>query len=281
LNNPKVKQIMDRVKSFPGMPATAAKILPLLRDPEAGAARVEAIIQVDPGLTANLLKLANSAYFGLPSQVGSVRQAILFIGWKRLSQLVLTMCMSGLMKAPVPGYNLPRGNLWRHSVAVSTAADVLVRSLALDDADEVFTAALLHDIGKLVLGAYVQEDLDRIEQMVEKGLTFEVAEYIVLGTTHAEIGARILQRWSLPQRLVNAVSLHHDPENCRKPCVLSDVVHVADIMVRTIGYGTSRNGNASEPAFDAVERLELATGRIQELAAQTLQEVTRLSEMMN
>lgn len=281
MDNPKVKQIMAQVKSFPGMPATAAKILPLLRDPGAGAARVEEIIQVDPGLTASILKLANSAYFGLPSQVGSVRQAVLLIGWKRLSQLVLTMCMSGLMKAPVPGYDLPRGELWRHAVAVSTGATVLVRSLALEDADEVFTAALLHDIGKLVLGAYVQEELERIEQMVDKGITFEVAEYIVLGTTHAEIGARILKRWSLPQGLVDAVRLHHDPESCRKPCVLSDVVHVADIMVRAIGYGKSRNGNGSEPAFDAVERLGLAGGRIQELSQQTLQEVTRLTEMVD
>jgi putative nucleotidyltransferase with HDIG domain len=276
----KIKHIMAEVKSFPGMPATAAKLMPLLQDPDASPARIEEIMKYDPGLTANILKLTNSAYFGLPSQVSSVRQAILLLGWRRLLQLVMTMCMSALMKKPVPGYDLPRGELWRHSVAVSVAAETVVGALSLPEADEVFTAALLHDIGKLVLGVYVNRDLDQIEQIVEKGISFDVAEYIVLGTNHAEIGARILQHWSLPLELVNAVNWHHDPESCRHSCVLSDVVHVADIIGRMIGYGKGRNGQQIEPAAEVAERLGLTAGRMEKLAEQTLQKVARLSDLL-
>ncbi len=276
----KIKHIMAEVKSFPGMPATAAKLMPLLNDPDSGSARIEEIMKYDPGLTANILKLTNSAYFGLPSQVSSVRQAVMLLGWKRLLQLVMTMCMSALMKKPVPGYDLPRGELWRHSVAVSVAADTVVKALSLAEADEVFTAALLHDIGKLVLGAYVNQDLGRIEQIVDKGISFDVAEYIVLGTHHAEIGARILQHWSLPQELVNAVSWHHNPESCRNGCVLSDVVHVANIIGRMIGYGKGRNGQPVEPAAEVVERLGLTADRMEKLAEQTLREVARLSDVL-
>lgn len=277
----KVKRIMAQVKSFPGMPATAARLMPLLQNPESSADEIEDILKYDPGLTANILKLTNSAYFGIPSRVSSVRQAIMLLGWKRLLQLVMTMCMSALMKKPVPGYDLPRGALWRHSVAVSVAADLLVKSLSISDADEVFTAALLHDIGKLVLGDYVQEDLEKIEGMVTKGISFEVAEFVVLGTNHATIGARILQNWSLPQELVNAVSWHHDPENCDHYCMLSDVVHIANIVGRRVGFGKGRDGQALEPSLEVAERLGVNQGHIDALAEQTLQEVGKLTDILN
>ena len=276
----KVRHIMAQVRSFPGMPATAAKLMPLLQNPYSRASQIEDILKYDPGLTANILKLTNSAYFGLPSQVSSVRQAIKLLGWKRLLQLVMTMCMSVLMKKPLPGYGLARGELWRHSVAVSVAADVLVKSLSIPDADEVFTAALLHDIGKLVLSEHVQEEMGNIEQMVGKGISFEVAEFVVLGTNHAQIGARILQNWSLPKELVNAVSWHHDPDQCDRYCMLSDVVHVANILGWMIGYGQGHKGQPVEPAFKVIERLGIHDGQMEKLAEKTLQEVTRLSEIL-
>ena len=271
---------MAQVRSFPGMPATAARLMSLLQNPDASEAQIEDVLKYDPGLTANILKLTNSAYFGLPSRVSSVRQAIMLLGWKRLLQLVMTMCMSALMKKPLPGYGLARGELWRHSVAVSVAADVLVKSLSISDADEVFTAALLHDIGKLVLSEYVQEDMGNIEQLVGKGISFEVAEFLVLGTNHAHVGARILQNWSLPKELVNAVSWHHDPDQCDHYCQLSDVVHVANILGWMIGYGQGRNGQPVEPAFEVIERLGIRDGQMGKLAEETLQEVTRLSEIL-
>ena len=281
MDEEKLSHIMTQVKSFPGMPATAARLMPLLQNPDASASKIEDILKYDPGLTANILKLTNSAYFGLPSRVSSVRQAIMLLGWKRLLQLVMTMCMSALMKKPVPGYDLPRGELWRHSVAVSVAADLLVKSLSISDADEVFTAALLHDIGKLVLGDYVQEDLEKIEGMVTKGISFEVAEFVVLGTNHATIGARILQNWSLPQELVNAVSWHHDPENCNHYCMLSDVVHIANIVGRRVGFGKGRDRQALEPSLEVAERLGVNQGHIDALAEQTLQEVGKLTDILN
>ena len=151
VNEDKIKQIMAQVKSFPGMPTTAAKLLKMLKDSESTAAQIEDVLRYDAGLTANILKLTNSAYFGIPSKVSSVRQAIMMLGWKRVMQLVMTMCMSTVMKKPIPGYDLPQGELWRHSIAVSIAAENIVKALKIPDADEVFTAALLHDVGKLVL----------------------------------------------------------------------------------------------------------------------------------
>ncbi|MEE4262044.1 MAG: HDOD domain-containing protein [Desulfobacteraceae bacterium] len=274
----KIKQIMAQVKSFPGMPATAAKLITMLKNSESTADQIEEVLRYDAGLTANILKLTNSAYFGIPSKVSSVRQAILMLGWKRVIQLVMTMCMSTVMKKPVPGYDLPQGALWQHSVAVSVAAEAVVKALKIPEAEEVFTAALLHDIGKLVLGGFVKNDLDQIKSMVSKGIAFEVAEYMVIGTDHAEIGARILEKWAFPEGLVNAVNWHHDPETCKNHCTLSDIVHIANTVGLRIGFGREIEGLRIEPSVAVTDRLGLEPVDLEVLAEQTLEGVNKLSD---
>lgn len=273
----KLKRIMTQVRSFPGMPATAAKLLPLLKDQDTGAGEIEDILRYDPGLTANILKLTNSAYFGIPSRVSSVRQAVMLLGWKRLIQLVMTMCMSALMNKPIPGYDLPRGELWRHSITVSIAAEILVKFLKIAEAEEVFTAALLHDVGKLILGGYVQEDLQTIDDMVNKGISFEVAEYIVLGTDHAQVGGRILKNWAFPADLVNAVHWHHNPESCETQCVLSDIVHMANSLGLMTDRGNNGNGDRIEPDPEVTSRLGLKPSHLERLAEQTRNDYKKIA----
>jgi putative nucleotidyltransferase with HDIG domain len=267
------------VEAFPGMPATAAKLLPLLEKPDSTAADIEGILKYDPGLTGNILKLTNSAYFGIPTRISSIKQAIVLLGWKRLLQVVMTICMSPLMKKTVPGYDLPGGELWRHSVAVSVAAEILVKAMKIRDADEVFTAALLHDVGKLVLGSFVKKDLEQIETMVTKGITFDVAESMVLGTNHAEVGGQILHKWSFPTDLVNAVQWHHDPESCENGCVLSDIVHVANTLGLMTGFGKVEEGPKIEPSGPVADRLGLKPKHIEAMAQQTSEGIKKLSEI--
>jgi len=269
--------LVGRIRSLPAMPATAARLLPLLSDPAADTRRIEEILRYDPGLTADLLKLTNSAYFGLPARVGSVRQAVLLLGWKRLLRLVMTLSVSGLMREPLAGYDLPRGGLWRHSVAVSVAADRLIAHLDIPGGDAVFTAALLHDVGKLVLGRFVREELGRIEALVAKGLSFDVAETVVLGVNHAAVGGKVLEAWSLPPDLVRAVRLHHEPESCEGSCLVSDIVHVANAVGGRL-EAEARGAAPPEASAEALERLGLDPAGLEEVARQTRGELERLAE---
>ncbi len=280
MNPQKLKQIMAKVKAFPAMPATATKLLALLDDPEVSFSQIEEIIRYDPGLTANILKLTNSAYFGIPLKVSSVRQAMTLLGWKRLVQLVMTLCMSTLMNKPVPGYDLPQGELWRHSIAVSIAAENIVKMLGLPDVDEVFTAALLHDVGKLILGGFVKKDLEFIEDMVAKGFSFDVAEHIILGTDHAEVGSHILKQWSFPDELINAVGWHHNPESCENYCMLSDIVHIANNLGQMIGAGRGREEFRSELSLKVIENLGLKPVDLEDIADQTLAGVNKLADVL-
>lgn len=276
MTNRKIYRIALEVEAFPGMPTTAAKLVPLLEDADSTASEIESILKYDPGLTANILKLTNSAYFGIPTRISSVKQAIILLGWRRLVQVVMTICMSPLMNKTIPGYDLPKGALWQHSIAVSVAAEILVKELKIPDADEVFTAALLHDVGKLILGGFVKDDLKHIEDMVKKGITFDVAESMVLGTNHAEIGGQILDKWSFPSELVSAVQWHHDPESCEDNCNLSDIVHVANTMGLMTGLGKIDQDLALEYFSPVADRLGLAPENLEEMAQQTLVRVKSL-----
>jgi HD-like signal output (HDOD) protein len=158
MDDTKLNQILSKVKSIPTMPEAGTKMLSLLEEPDTEISEIEESLRYDPGLTANILKLANSAYFGIPSKIGSLRQAVVVLGFKRLVQLVFASCVSAVMDKSVPGYDLPPGDLWRHSIAVSIAAEALVKDKKKGVSRDVFTPALLHDVGKLVLGTFVKDD---------------------------------------------------------------------------------------------------------------------------
>ena len=274
-------KIASAIKSFPGMPGTAVKLLALIDDPAMRVSQIEEILRHDPGLTANVLRLANSAYFGIPSKIGSIRQAVILLGLKRLIQMVIAACVSAIMDKSVPGYDLPPGELWRHSIAASVAAEGLVKVLKVEAAEEIFTAALLHDVGKLVLGDFVKDEFKQIETAVAQGISFEMAEKIVLGTNHADVGARILTKWLLPSEIVNAVQLHHAPEESEQPGSMLDIVHVANFISMMIGIGIGKDGLQHQPSVEVTERLGIESEHLEIVASQTMQWVKEFSEVLN
>lgn len=274
-----IKNIATLIKSFPSMPGAAVKLLALMDTPEMTVSNIEEVLRFDAGLTANVLKLANSAYFGVPSKVGSVRQAVILLGLKRLIQMVIASCVSAIMEKPIPGYDLPVGELWRHSIAVSVAAEGLAGELAIKAAEEIFTAALLHDVGKLVLGDFVEDDFKKIETALSRGTSFETAESMVLGLNHADVGAQILTQWSLPVEIVNAVRWHHTPESAERTDTMLDIVHVANVLCLMVGIGVRCDGLRCEPSSEVTARLGLETHHMDKVASQTLQWVGELSQV--
>lgn len=274
-----MKEIIRDVKSFPSMSGKAVEVLKLVDDPNSTAAKIEELLRYDPAITANVLKLTNSAYFGLPAKIGSVRQAIVLLGWKRLGKLVMTSCVNAILDKPVLGYDLPSGELWRHSIAVSVAAELLAKELGIAANDEIYTAALLHDLGKLVLGNYVKEDLQAIETAAGQGIPFQMAEREVLGTDHAEVGGRLLESWSFPDSLVQSVRWHHEPDGAKTPSAIIDLVHVANVLCLMIGIGVGREGLRYEPSPNATKRLGIKTRQLELVASQTLQWSNELSDL--
>ena len=248
-------KIMLKVSSFPSMPQAGVKLMALLRRKDVSTAELEKIMRYDPGLTANVLKLANTSYFGIPSKVGSLKHAIVLLGIRRFSKIVFTVCMSSTMDKAVEGYDIPPRELWHHSIAVSITAEALAKLVKLNDANDVFTPALLHDMGKLVLGIFVKEEFQTIESIAAKGISLVMAENMVLGTDHAEIGAQILTNWSFPMDIVNAVRWHHNPERLKNSNMQTEIVYLSNLLCQSYGDGDSTGGQDLTPSSVVLKRL--------------------------
>ncbi len=272
-------KIMDKVDAFPSIPGSAVRLLELVDQADAPIDEIEEVLRLDPGLTANVLKLTNSAFFGLPAKVGSVKRAVMLLGLNKLKQLIMASCVNAVMDKDIPGYDLPAGELWRHSIAVSVAAEGLVRELNLDSGDDIFTAALLHDVGKLVLGQFIDEDYAALAAAAGNSVSLEIAEKEVLGTDHAEVGARILEHWALPDALVHAVRWHHNPENAEEVHPSTDIVHVANMLCLMLGIGVGREGLQYQPSPVVTRRLGLKPFHLEKLASQTIQTMGDLADV--
>ncbi|MGB5745584.1 MAG: HDOD domain-containing protein [Desulfobacterales bacterium] len=250
-------EIMMKVSSFPSMPRAGIKLRALLAKEEVSTDEIEGVLRHDPGLATNVLRLANSAFFGLPQKVGSLKHAVTLLGLKRFSQIAVSASMSKTMNKAVEGYGLSPGELWLHSIAVSNTAEAIAKYKKFDETNDVFTPALLHDMGKLVLGEFVEDELQKIKSITANGVPLDLAENMVLGTDHAEIGALILAKWSIPVDIVNAVRWHHNPERNKNSTAQSDMVYLSNLMCQLHGDSDSADGQFVIPSSIVMERLGL------------------------
>jgi putative nucleotidyltransferase with HDIG domain len=251
--------ILLQVRKVPSMPSVVIKLRQYLSDPEVSFDELAKVIEYDPGLTANLLQLANSAYFGWSGKIKTVREAITRLGTNRIFQMVLCMSVAPLVRKPINGYDMDSDGLWRHSIAVAICAEQLVRVLHLKDVDEAFTAGLLHDMGKILLGTFVEIDDEPIKALVETdGMSFNVAEKKVLGIDHAEAAAELLRYWNLPEKVVAAARWHHDPEAApAEHRRIVDLIHVSDAICLRQGWGAGSDGSRYHHEERADRRLGL------------------------
>ncbi len=258
-------EILSKVSTIPAIPTVIAEIRKLLADTDANFKELSQVIKYDLGLTTNLLRLANSAYFGFTKSVNSVHQAVVRLGTKRVYELAVAAAVAPMAKRAINGYDLSAGKLWEHSVAVAIGAEQLASVLSINLPDYTFTAGLLCDIGKIILGTFVEVNAEPIMAMAFKlGIPFDVAERRILGIDHAEVGAVLLERWNIPGCIVDVTRWHHKPDGLEGDKLVVDLVHVADALTMMGGIGIGRDGLNYRPSPEVASRLKLTT-RINEL----------------
>jgi putative nucleotidyltransferase with HDIG domain len=280
INNDIPDKIMMEVSSFPSMPRAGFKLRVLLNKMDVPLTEIEEILRHDPGLATNVLRLANSAFFGLSTKVGSLKQAVMLLGVKRFAQIAVSACMSKTMGKAVEGYELTPGELWLHSIAVSNTAEALAKNRKIAETDDVFTPALVHDMGKLVLGRFVKEELQKIESITSNAVPLDVAEHMVLGTDHAEIGALILTKWSFPIYIVNAVRWHHNPEGIKNSNIHSDIVYLSNQMCQSNTDSDLASGQSAMPSPVVLKRLGIKVDQYQAIAEKAHSWMNKLSDTL-
>jgi putative nucleotidyltransferase with HDIG domain len=280
INNDIPDKITMEVSTFPSMPRAGLKLRALLNKVDVTVNEIEEILRHDPGLATNVLRLANSAFFGLSTKVGSLKQAVILLGVKRFAQIAVSACMSKTMEQAVEGYDLSPGELWLHSIAVSNTAEALAKNRKIAETDDVFTPALLHDMGKLILGKFVKEELQKIESITSNAVPLDVAEHMVLGTDHAEIGALILAKWSFPIDIVNAVRWHHNPEAIKNSNMQSDIVYLSNHVCQSNADSDSASGQHAMPSSVVLKRLGIKLDQYEKMAEKAHSWMKKLSDTL-
>jgi putative nucleotidyltransferase with HDIG domain len=235
------------VNSVASLPGIYLRLCDVINDPRSSAVDVGRVMAEDPGLTARLLRLVNSALYGFPSRIETVSQAISIVGTAQLSDLALATSVIRAF-ANMPEDLVTMESFWRHSVACGTTARVIASRRREPNVERFFVAGLLHDIGRpIIFMRAAVEERQALALAEEKTLALFEAEQQVMGFDHTHVGSALLEAWKLPLSLREAVAFHHHPERAHRFPVEAGTVHVADILANGLRLGSS--GERMVPPF--------------------------------
>lgn len=238
----------SRMRELPTLPLIAQRVVSLLNNPCSSAADLERVIKHDQALTARVLKLVNSAYYGFPRHISTVGQGIVILGYKTLKELVLSISIADLFRMKGQAKVFDRAALWQHAVATAVGAKILARRAGVPFEEDAFIAGLLHDIGVLLLDLCLAEFDEIIALTTTGGLPLIRAEEKVLGFNHTLVGKLLGERWNFPPFLVEVLRYHHRPVPTRNHWVAAALVFLADNLAQEAGIGFLE-GYDAEPEF--------------------------------
>ncbi|MFW5959576.1 MAG: HDOD domain-containing protein [Chitinivibrionales bacterium] len=258
----------DKVLSLQPLGKTERMIESVLSDENSSVKDVESALKKDPVIAARVLKLANSAFTGYSASVSSLDRAVVVLGRKKIHSVVVSLSIASRFTGNIdPFFSLK--DFWRHSfftASVSEAVARYMRKYEYIDESEVFSAGLLHDIGKLLLSLCCDECLEEAHQRSRREkVPFFRAE--AEGASHAEAGAYLLRRWKLPENLYKVVKDHHRVISQKeKYCKEIAVVHISDAMVHISGIDTYKNEIAPEINNNVFDIIDMSPERLSEIA---------------
>jgi putative nucleotidyltransferase with HDIG domain len=240
----------------------------LASNPDSSLTELVAVVRLDQAITANILRICNSAYFGLRRPVDNVNDAIMHMGKKNVLRAVMASGLSRYFRT-AKGYDVKGGELWEHAVAVALMAQICAARISRPDDSRLFTAAVLHDIGKVVLGEFVQESWRKIQELVEsKKHSFLEAEEEVIGVNHAELGGEIALIWKFPDEILKAIAFHHRPDLLADGDAVPWIVYLSNQVCHIMGIGVGTDALAYRSVGDVAGRFQLKQRDLENMMAE-------------
>ncbi len=255
-----IQELVERTSDLPTIPAAAIKVIRESESSTSSASSLAATLAADQSLSARVLRLSNSAYYGLSRQVSDLPEAVVVLGMRCIRNLTLVAATFPWMSRTMKGYELGPKAMWSHALAVAVGAQEVAKRANLRCLDAAFTAGLLHDIGKVALSVWLENKVCAVVSLAEReSISFDEAERQVLGFDHAEVGYMLAGNWNLPVPLAEAVRFHHRPNETEPSSDLADCVHLADALAMALGLGIGADGLMYHFYPESLARLGLAS----------------------
>lgn len=228
--NESVKAFVKNIKNLPTIPVIAQEVLGRLSDDMLSVDKLEDIIEKDPAISAKILSVANSAFFGFQISTDALGSAIMRIGFNNVKNIALGISLITILDDGKRGKAFDYKRIFNHSVAVGFTGRLLARNLKLDNAEEALMIGMLHDLGYMVLSRYFPEKYEDVLFTFNEGKSLLDAENQVLGFTHSDMGYWLAEEWKLPDIILDVNLYHHCPSSSTRNEKSIAVIHVADYL---------------------------------------------------
>jgi len=263
---------------LPAMPPVAGRVIRLVSDPGASAEDLNRTIMMDQSLSAKVLKLANSSFYGYARTINTISQAIVVIGFKSLRNIVFAVSIKDVHKR----FSLTEKMLYEHSIGAAIAAKVIAGATGLESGEDAFIAGLLHDIGKTVLhNNYPHKFSHIMEQVYNDGVPYGEAEQEAFGFSHADVGALLLKKWNFPEQMIRAVRFHHNTSALvsRRSAgqKLIAVTNLADALCQRQDAGEGEAAPLDSNAQKSLKFLDITEKQLEKIEAEILAGLQEMS----
>ena len=245
-----ISKILKSVEDFPTLPTVYTALTDVMANPNSTSTDAANVIIRDQASSAKILKTANSPLYGFRGRIDSISQAIFYIGFEEVKNLIIALSVIDIFKSAKLASNINPVDFWKHSIAVGVITKLIGREFGVKNLENYFVSGILHDIGKLLFLKFLTKDYENtVNYAAEKKIIIKDAESISLGITHTIAGELIAEKWKLPAPIRNAIKYHHTGIVDSKVKFLPAAVHIADITARMLGLGNAGDEFIPEPNF--------------------------------
>lgn len=280
----KIKQLIANISNLPTPPIVFEQIQKVINEPDTSVGDIASILSEDPAMSIKVLKLTNSAFYGLQREVDSVKHAVMIIGLEAVKNLVLSASVLNMFKADQSNKDYHE-TFWRHSLSTAFASRIIAKRFQggkVFNPDPAFSAGLIHDIGKMVICCFMPNEHKQIQKQLEENpeLTDYQAELALFGFNHAHIGRELTMKWKLPNRLCDAIGFHHNPVEPNESQDFAFLLSLADYVAHVATYSNNKTEPRLQPTKGVFDYFGIDDQDIDSLKANLAEEYLKADTFM-
>ena len=261
LINKSFSNISENIKNIPSLPEIITKSIEIMQNQNTSAETLAKLISNDIGLTARVLKLVNSAYYGFPKQISTIKQAITILGFTTIKGIIISASVFKMFseKSVNPSFNYKQ--FWKHSMLTASASRMIADKYDVNKSEDIFASSFLHDIGKIILAKYDKDNYTKVlKSEYENDTEYMKNEEKYCGLNHCEIGNIVAYAWNLPELFCNIITYHHTPEKSFQHQIETSIVYIADKIATSIE--SNKNLIIDNITLDLLEKINISAQNV-------------------